>query len=67
MHSTFFKEGLFSRDERLVIDACNGKESTVFAYLLGVLNPGHDVGLELVLLIVDECAHGYCDRAHRTG
>lgn len=61
VHSTIVKERLFNRGDRVAIGASGGKDSTVLAYILGKLNRGHDYGLDLFLLSVDEGIRGYRD------
>ncbi|TPX40426.1 hypothetical protein SeMB42_g04334 [Synchytrium endobioticum] len=49
------------RGERVAIGASGGKDSTVLAYLLKLLNERYDYGLDLFLLSVDEGITGYRD------
>jgi cytoplasmic tRNA 2-thiolation protein 1 len=45
---------LFKRGNLVAVAASGGKDSTVLAYVLKLLNKRHDYGLKLVLLSVDE-------------
>ena len=54
VHQTIVANNLFKRGERVAIGASGGKDSTVLAEVLTVLNKRHDYGLELFLLSVDE-------------
>lgn len=47
--------------ERVAIAASGGKDSTVLAYLIKLLNERYGYGLDLVLLSVDEGITGYRD------
>lgn len=47
--------------DRVAIAASGGKDSTVLAYLIKLLNERHGYGLDLVLLSVDEGITGYRD------
>ncbi len=48
VHHTVLRHGLFRRGERVAIGASGGKDSTVLAHVLSVLNDRHDYGLNLV-------------------
>ncbi|KAI9216415.1 hypothetical protein BC828DRAFT_393615 [Blastocladiella britannica] len=61
IHDTIVRNSLFRRGERVAIGASGGKDSTVLAYVLKLLNERHDYGLDLVLLSVDEGISGYRD------
>lgn len=61
MHDTITSHTLFQRGERVAIGASGGKDSTVLAYVLSLLNKRHDYGLHLFLLSVDEGISGYRD------
>jgi cytoplasmic tRNA 2-thiolation protein 1 len=61
VHATVISERLFTRGDTVVIGASGGKDSTVLAYLLNVLNKRHAYGLNLLLLSVDEGIAGYRD------
>lgn len=45
---------LFKRGDTVAVAASGGKDSTVLAYVLKVLNERHNYGLNLVLLSIDE-------------
>jgi len=61
IHETIVRSRLFQRGERVAIGASGGKDSTVLAYVLSLLNTRHDYGLDLFLLSVDEGIAGYRD------
>lgn len=61
IHNTIVANDLFHRGEKVAIGASGGKDSTVLAYVLKLLNSRHDYGLELVLLSIDEGIKGYRD------
>lgn len=54
IHNTIINGKLFQKGEKVAIAASGGKDSTVLAYILKLLNQRHNYGLELVLLSVDE-------------
>ncbi|GAA6105870.1 cytoplasmic tRNA 2-thiolation protein 1 [Tachysurus ichikawai] len=59
IHQTIVSARLFNRGETVGIGASGGKDSTVLAYVLKVLNVRYDYGLKLLLLSVDEGITGY--------
>ena len=61
VHNTITSQSLFRRGDRVAIGASGGKDSTVLAYILSLLNKRHDYGLDLFLLSVDEGISGYRD------
>lgn len=61
VHETIVSSRMFSRGETIAIGASGGKDSTVLAYVLNVLNKRHDYGVNFVLLSVDEGITGYRD------
>ncbi|PXF43372.1 Cytoplasmic tRNA 2-thiolation protein 1 [Gracilariopsis chorda] len=61
VHQTIISNKLFSKGERVAIGASGGKDSTVLAYVLSLLNRRHSYGLDLFLLSVDEGISGYRD------
>lgn len=61
IHETITSHALFKPGERVAIGASGGKDSTVLAYVLSLLNKRHDYGLDLFLLSVDEGITGYRD------
>lgn len=54
VHETIVKGDLFKPGDSVAIGASGGKDSTVLAYILKLLNERHNYGLQLVLLSVDE-------------
>uniref|UniRef100_A0A7S4P0L7 Cytoplasmic tRNA 2-thiolation protein 1 n=1 Tax=Paramoeba aestuarina TaxID=180227 RepID=A0A7S4P0L7_9EUKA len=66
VHETIKKHKLFKKGEKVAIGASGGKDSTVLAELLTVLNKRHDYGLDLCLLSVDEGISGYRDDSLET-
>ncbi|KAL7752297.1 cytosolic thiouridylase subunit Ctu1 [Sorochytrium milnesiophthora] len=61
VHRTITDTGLFRRGEKVAIAASGGKDSTVLAHIITLLNARHDYGLDLCLLSVDEGITGYRD------
>lgn len=61
IHQTIVKASLFKPGERIAIAASGGKDSTVLAYIIKLLNDRHGYNLDLVLLSVDEGITGYRD------
>lgn len=66
VHATIVDNALFSPGDRVAIGASGGKDSTVLAYILKLLNDRHAYGLELMLLSVDEGITGYRDDSLET-
>lgn len=54
IHNTIVENKLFKSGDRVAVAASGGKDSTVLAYVLKVLNERHNYGLNLVLLSIDE-------------
>lgn len=54
IHHTIIKGNLFKEGQTIAVAASGGKDSTVLAYVLKLLNEKHNYGLKLVLLSVDE-------------
>lgn len=54
IHCTIQQSGLFKRGNRVAVAASGGKDSTVLAYVLKLLNERHNYGLKLILLSIDE-------------
>lgn len=50
--------GIFKRNDRIAIGVSGGKDSTVLAHILYTLNKRHDLGLDLVLICIDEGIQG---------
>lgn len=61
IHQAIISQNLFKAGERVAIGASGGKDSTVLAYILSLLNRRHSYGLDLFLLSVDEGISGYRD------
>lgn len=61
IHDTIVNHRLFKRGDKVAIGASGGKDSTVLAYILSLLNRQHDYGLDLFLLSIDEGISGYRD------
>ena len=66
MHETIVGENLFSRGDKVALGASGGKDSTVLAHVLNVLNQKFDYGVEFVLLSIDEGIAGYRDDSLET-
>lgn len=66
VHRTIVDNTLFKPGEVVAIGASGGKDSTVLAYVLKVLNERHGYGLKLVLLSIDEGITGYRDDSLET-
>ncbi|KAI6204849.1 Cytoplasmic tRNA 2-thiolation protein 1 [Aphelenchoides besseyi] len=54
VYATICKEQIFKAGERIAIGVSGGKDSTVLAHVLTIVNRRHSLGLELVLVCVDE-------------
>ncbi|CAD26267.1 similarity to HYPOTHETICAL PROTEIN YGW1_yeast [Encephalitozoon cuniculi GB-M1] len=63
VHETIVASGMFQKGDRIGIGVSGGKDSTVLAYVLDLLNRKHGYGVELVLLSVDEGIVGYRDQS----
>ncbi|KAK7590880.1 hypothetical protein V9T40_002493 [Parthenolecanium corni] len=66
IHETIVLNKLFHRGFKVAIAASGGKDSTVLAYTLKLLNERHNYGLDLFLLSVDEGITGYRDDSLET-
>ena len=66
VHQTITDNGLFKQGDKVAIGASGGKDSTVLAYVMKLLNDRHSYGLELFLLSVDEGIAGYRDDSLET-
>ncbi|KAK6541301.1 nucleotidyltransferase, variant 2 [Orbilia ellipsospora] len=67
IHTTILESGIMlTRGERIAIGASGGKDSTVLAAVLKVLNERYDYGVEFILLSIDEGIHGYRDDSLET-
>lgn len=63
VYEVITSHALFTRGERIAIGASGGKDSCVLAAVLHTLNQRHDLGLDLVLLSIDEGITGYRDHS----
>lgn len=61
MHNTIQVTNLFAPGTVVAIAASGGKDSTVLAYVMKLLNERYNYGLKLVLLSIDEGITGYRD------
>lgn len=66
VHETVVASHLFDRGDFVAIGASGGKDSTVLAYIMKLLNDRHDYGLKLILLSIDEGITGYRDDSLKT-
>lgn len=66
VHSTIIHHNLFKRGDKVGICASGGKDSTVLAHIMCLLNKKYDYGLDLCLLSVDEGISGYRDDSLET-
>ncbi|KAH3685838.1 hypothetical protein WICPIJ_003197 [Wickerhamomyces pijperi] len=61
IHNTITNANLFHPGEKVAVGASGGKDSTVLAYIMKLLNERYNYGLEIVLLSIDEGIIGYRD------
>ncbi|KAH6931320.1 hypothetical protein HPB50_023520 [Hyalomma asiaticum] len=66
VHETIVRAHLFQPGDYVAIAASGGKDSTVLAYVMKLLNERHNYGLQLVLLSIDEGITGYRDDSLKT-
>ncbi|XP_045601803.1 cytoplasmic tRNA 2-thiolation protein 1 isoform X2 [Procambarus clarkii] len=66
VHHTVIAANLFTPGDYVAIAASGGKDSTVLAYTMKLLNDRYHYGLKLVLLSVDEGITGYRDDSLET-
>lgn len=66
VHETIKSGNLFKKNDYVAIAASGGKDSTVLAYILKLLNDCYNYGLRLILLSVDEGITGYRDDSLET-
>ncbi|KAI4461614.1 atpase of the pp superfamily-related [Holotrichia oblita] len=66
IHFTITRANLFKPGSTVAIGASGGKDSTVLAYVLKLLNEKYKYGLKLVLLSIDEGITGYRDDSLKT-
>lgn len=67
IHCTIQQSNLFKSGDRVAVAASGGKDSTVLAYVLKLLNERHNYGLTLILLSIDEGITGELNapKSHR--
>lgn len=61
IHFTITKAKMFKPNSTVAVAASGGKDSTVLAYVLKLLNEKYDYKLKLFLLSIDEGITGYRD------
>jgi len=66
IHSTIINGKLFNKGDVVAIGASGGKDSTVLAQVLKILNERYNYELKLVLLSIDEGITGYRDDSLKT-
>ncbi|KAK9819858.1 hypothetical protein WJX72_003380 [[Myrmecia] bisecta] len=66
VHQTIVSNNLFQAGQRVALGASGGKDSTVLAHVLTLLNKRHHYGLDLILLSIDEGITGYRDDSLET-
>lgn len=66
VHFTIKRTELFKPGQTVAVAASGGKDSTVLAYVLKLLNEKYNYGLSLVLLSIDEGITGYRDDSLET-
>lgn len=66
IHFTITKGKLFKPNKTVAVAASGGKDSTVLAYVLKLLNQKYNYGLKLLLLSIDEGITGYRDDSLET-
>lgn len=66
VHHTITAAKLFVPGDYVAVAASGGKDSTVLAYVMKLLNDRYNYGLKLVLLSVDEGITGYRDDSLET-
>jgi cytoplasmic tRNA 2-thiolation protein 1 len=66
IHQTIITNNLFKPGEKVAIAASGGKDSTVLAHVMTLLNERYQYGLDLLLLSIDEGITGYRDDSLET-
>ncbi|KII96004.1 hypothetical protein PLICRDRAFT_48926 [Plicaturopsis crispa FD-325 SS-3] len=66
VHNTITEARLFKPGDRVAIGASGGKDSTVLAHVMKVLNERYNYQLDLFLLSIDEGITGYRDDSLET-
>uniref|UniRef100_T1L0I4 tRNA(Ile)-lysidine/2-thiocytidine synthase N-terminal domain-containing protein n=1 Tax=Tetranychus urticae TaxID=32264 RepID=T1L0I4_TETUR len=67
IRNTIVEGNLFKPGDKVAIGASGGKDSTVLAYIMKLLNERHNYRLNLVLLSIDEGITGYREDSLETG
>lgn len=67
IHWTIKTANLVRPGDRIAIGASGGKDSTVLAHVMKLLNERHEYGAELLLLSIDEGISGYRDDSLEVG
>lgn len=67
IHNTIIANDLFKRGEKVGVAASGGKDSTVLAHTMSLLNERHGYGVQLYLLSIDEGIAGYRDASLDVG
>ncbi|KAH9385696.1 cytoplasmic tRNA 2-thiolation protein 1 [Nematocida major] len=63
VHLTIQKTEMFKGVRKLVVGVSGGKDSTVLAHIINLLNKRHGYGIDLRLLCIDEGISGYRDKS----
>lgn len=58
VYETIKQTGIFKPKDRIAIGVSGGKDSTVLAHILHILNNRHRLDLDLVLICIDEGIQG---------
>eukprot|EP00052_Salpingoeca_macrocollata_P017058 m.138029 g.138029 ORF g.138029 m.138029 type:complete len:332 (+) comp20252_c0_seq5:545-1540(+) len=66
VHNTIVEGQIFKPGDVVAVGASGGKDSTVLAYVLKLLNERYNYGIRLVLLSIDEGITGYRDDSLET-
>lgn len=66
VHYTITRAKLFKPNSTVALAASGGKDSTVLAYVMKLLNEKYDYKLKLILLSIDEGITGYRDDSLET-
>lgn len=66
IHYTLTSTKALNKGDRVCIGASGGKDSTVLAYVMNLLNKKYNYGLDLYLVSVDEGIKGYRDDSLET-
>lgn len=66
VHETIIKNNLFQKDEKILLAVSGGKDSTVLAYVVDLLNKKYKYGVTLHMVCIDEGIKGYRDYSLKT-